>query len=29
MEFKDRLKTARRHAQLNQTELAERAGLTQ
>ncbi len=29
MEFKDRLKTARRHANLNQTELAERAGLTQ
>lgn len=29
MEFKDRLKTARRHAKLNQTELAERAGLTQ
>lgn len=29
MEFKDRLKAARRHAKLNQTELAERAGLTQ
>jgi len=29
MEFKDRLKTARQHAKLNQTELAERAGLTQ
>ncbi|WGK88670.1 XRE family transcriptional regulator [Pseudomonas migulae] len=29
MEFKERLKTARQHAKLNQTELAERAGLTQ
>ncbi|MGY3303169.1 phage repressor protein C with HTH and peptisase S24 domain [Pseudomonas sp. PvR086] len=29
MEFKERLKIARRHAGLNQTELAERAGLTQ
>ena len=29
MEFKDRLKAARRHAKLNQTELAERAGITQ
>ena len=29
MEFKDRLKAARRYAKLNQTELAERAGLTQ
>lgn len=29
MEFKDRLKAARKHAKLNQTELAERAGLTQ
>lgn len=29
MEFKDRLKAARLHAELNQTELAERAGLTQ
>ena len=29
MEFKERLKAARRHAGLNQTELAERAGLTQ
>ena len=29
MEFKDRLKTARRHAKLNQTELAARAGITQ
>ncbi|NBB11793.1 helix-turn-helix domain-containing protein [Pseudomonas sp. SLFW] len=29
MEFKDRLKAARRHAQLNQAELAERAGITQ
>lgn len=29
MEFKDRLKTARRHAQLNQGELAVKAGITQ
>ncbi|MHA6235225.1 LexA family protein [Pseudomonas mohnii] len=29
MEFKDRLKTARRHAKLNQIELAARAGITQ
>ncbi|KDD68480.1 XRE family transcriptional regulator [Pseudomonas mandelii PD30] len=29
MEFKERLKAARQHAKLNQTELAERAGLTQ
>lgn len=29
MEFKERIKTARQHAKLNQTELAERAGLTQ
>ncbi|WP_042956497.1 LexA family protein [Pseudomonas brassicacearum] len=29
MEFKDRLKAARRHAQLNQVELAKRAGITQ
>lgn len=29
MEFKERLKAARQHAELNQTELAERAGLTQ
>jgi xanthine/CO dehydrogenase XdhC/CoxF family maturation factor len=29
MEFKERLKATRRHAGLNQTELAERAGLTQ
>ncbi|AIC20603.1 repressor [Pseudomonas chlororaphis] len=29
MEFKDRLKAARRHAQLNQAELAAKAGITQ
>ncbi|POP97540.1 XRE family transcriptional regulator [Pseudomonas syringae pv. avii] len=29
MEFKDRLKAARRHAKLNQAELAVRAGITQ
>lgn len=29
MDFKDRLKTARRHAGLNQTELAKRCGMTQ
>lgn len=29
MEFKERIKAARQHAKLNQTELAERAGLTQ
>lgn len=29
MEFKDRLKTARRHAKLNQSELAVKAGITQ
>lgn len=29
MEFKDRLKAARRHANLNQVELAARAGITQ
>lgn len=29
MEFKDRLKAARRHANLNQAELAQRAGITQ
>ncbi|SDT01754.1 phage repressor protein. Serine peptidase. MEROPS family S24 [Pseudomonas asplenii] len=29
MEFKDRLKAARRHANLNQTELAQKAGITQ
>lgn len=29
MEFKDRLKTARRHAKLNQGELAAKAGITQ
>ncbi|MCU7646684.1 XRE family transcriptional regulator [Pseudomonas piscis] len=29
MELKDRLKTARRHAKLNQTELAVHAGITQ
>ena len=29
MEFKDRLKAARRHAKLNQVELAARAGITQ
>ncbi|UQS92496.1 helix-turn-helix domain-containing protein [Pseudomonas chlororaphis subsp. piscium] len=29
MEFKDRLKAARRHAKLNQAELAAKAGITQ